>query len=303
MSSQPRSRTYRVIWNTVAGSRAISPAPSVDRTALLALMAEHGLGDDLVETASEDEGRAAARAAVTDGVDVVVSAGGDGTIGLIAAELLGAPAALGVLPLGTVMNVTRMLGLPRELPTAAEIVREAPIREIDVGRAGDALFLETGSVGMNAAIFREVQRFDDGDWASILRTVWVALRYRPARMEIALDQGTVRTRALMIVVANGPYLGAGMTVAPEARLDDGLFDVRVFRGFSKLDLLRHLTGIAFGRRRYEPHISTYRSRRVTVRGARPLPCRADSRDLGTTPVEFEARPRALRVVAPDPGPS
>ena len=93
---------------------------------------------------------------------------------------------------------------------------------------------------MNAAIFREAQRFDDGDWVSILRTIWVALRYRPARMLLELDEGTARTRALMVTISIGPYTGAGMTVAPDARLDDGQFDVRVFRGFSKWELVRHL---------------------------------------------------------------
>jgi diacylglycerol kinase (ATP) len=117
-------------------------------------------------------------------------------------------------------------------------------------------------------------------------------------MTIQLDDEEVRTRALMVTVSNGPYTGAGMTVAPDARLDDGAFDVRVFRGFSKPELLRHLLSIAFGRHRYSPHISTYHSRRVRIETARPLPCRADAEDLGMTPVEFTIRPRALRVVVP-----
>jgi diacylglycerol kinase (ATP) len=299
-SPAARLRTVRVIWNAAAGSRVVSPSPTVDRSGLLEIMTSHGLGEDLVETRTEDEGRAAARRAVTDGIDVVVAAGGDGTIATVAAELTGSTAALGVLPLGTVMNVARMLGLPRDLDGAAEVVRSGPVRAVDVGLAGERLFLETGSVGMNAAIFREIQRLDEGDWGSIARTLRVAFRYRPARMEIRLDRGTIRTRALMVVVANGPYMGAGMTVAPDADLQDGLLDVRVFRGFSKTELLRYLVAVAFGRPRYEPHVTTDRSSRVSVRGARPLPCRADSRDLGTTPVEFEVRPHALRVVAPDP---
>ena len=91
-----------------------------------------------------------------------------------------------------------------------------------------------------------------------------------------------------------------MTVAPDARLDDGCFDVRVFGRFSKWELLRHLASIAFGRRRYAP------PGRRTARGgsaspAHPLPSRADSRDLGTTPVEFSVRPRALRVIVPPDG--
>jgi diacylglycerol kinase (ATP) len=117
-------------------------------------------------------------------------------------------------------------------------------------------------------------------------------------MQLTLDHGVVRTRALMVTVSIGPYTGVGMTVAPGARLDDGLFDVRVFRGFSKWELLRHLATIAFGRRRYYPHVSTYRSAEVRISSRHPLPARADSTDLGTTPVWYRTVPGALRVVIP-----
>jgi len=117
-------------------------------------------------------------------------------------------------------------------------------------------------------------------------------------MRLKLDHGTLRTRALMVTISIGPYMGVGMTVAPAARLDDGLFDIRVFRGFSKWELLRHLGSIAFGRRRYAPHTSTYRSAAVTVSSAHPLPARADGVDLGATPVAFRTQSRALWVVMP-----
>jgi diacylglycerol kinase (ATP) len=91
-----------------------------------------------------------------------------------------------------------------------------------------------------------------------------------------------------------------MTVAPGARLDDGRFDVRIFRRFSKWQLVRHLAWIAFGRRRYAPEVSTHRSKRVVVDSVHPLPCRVDSHDLGTTPVEFVTVPQVLRVVVPPP---
>jgi YegS/Rv2252/BmrU family lipid kinase len=228
----------------------------------------------------------------------VVAAGGDGTIGTIATELLGSDAVLGILPLGSVMNIARSLGLPRDVDLAARTLSTGEVRSIDVGLAGDRPFYEAGSVGMNAAMFREAQRFDRGDWLSVLRTIWVAVRYRPARMEIRLDDRIVRTRALMVTVANGPYTGVGLTVAPDAMLDDGRFDVVVFRRFSKIRLLRHLASIAFGRRRVEPELQVHHSTTVRITSRHPLPCRADSHDLGWTPVEFTVRPHALRVIVP-----
>jgi diacylglycerol kinase (ATP) len=291
-------REVRVILNAKAGSKGGIPTNRTGDGDVAELLARHGLRARILRSETADEARELTVAAVHDGCDVVVAAGGDGTIGTIAGELLDTETALGILPLGSVMNIPRMLGLPREVEAAAGVIVTGRVRSIDVGQADDGPFFEAASVGMHAAIFREAQRFDRGDWSSIARSVWVALRYRPARMTVVLDDEEIATRALMVTVSNGPYTGVGMTVAPDARLDDGLFDVRVFRGFSKWELVRHLASIAFGRRRYSPHVSTHRSRRVRIRAAHALPARADARDLGTTPVEFVVRPAALRVVVP-----
>lgn len=286
----------RVLWNAEAGRKGGLPTGGATEESLRQLIDRHGLDAELLATESEDDCRRRTREAVAAGCQIVVAAGGDGTAGCVAQELLDTPVALGLLPLGSVMNVARMLGVPRDLDEAAQALARRDIRALDVGEANGTLFYETASVGMNAAMFREAQHFDEGDYGSPLRVLWVALRYRPARIRLHLEQDTVRTRALMVVVANGPYAGVGMTVAPEARLDDGRFDVVVFRHYSKFELLRHLGSIAFGRRRYTPHTRTYRSSSVRVESARPLPCRADSHDLGTTPLECRVRRASLRAV-------
>ena len=296
MSEGGPAPALRVIWNASAGRKGGIPTGGVEEEDLREVMQRHGLHVELLSSSSEEDCRRLAREAVGDGYPIVVAAGGDGTIGCVAAELEGSRTALAMLPLGSVMNIPRMLGVPRDLEAAAELLKRPRVREVDIGEANGRPFYEAASVGMNAAMFREAQHFDEGDYSSPLRTIWVALRYRPARMRLHLDEGAIHTRALMVVISNGPYTGVGMTVAPQARLDDGRFDVVVFRHFSKFELLRHLLSIAFGRRRLTPHARTYRSTRVRVESARPLPCRADSHDLGTTPLECRVRRAALRVV-------
>jgi YegS/Rv2252/BmrU family lipid kinase len=261
-------------------------------------MAAHGLGDELVITASEEEALAATRDAVARGYDVVAAAGGDGTAGTVACELLGTETALGVLPLGSVMNVARMLDIPRDLDGAAAVIATGEARVVDVGEANGQIFFEGGSVGLNAAVFREAQRADSGHYRALLASLWMLIRYRPPRMILHLDDRVLTTRALAVAVANGPYAGLAFTVAPAADLDDGKFDVVIFSRFSRTELIRHFIGIAFGRRRFTAKTATYRSSRVRIEGVHPLPCRADNHDLGSTPVEYVIRPSALRVVAP-----
>ena len=288
-----------MLVNPHSGAKAGIPTNRATEAEVRAVMARHGLGDELIMTPSEEEAIAATRDAVAQGYDVVIAAGGDGTVGAVARALLGTETALGILPLGSVMNVARMLGIPRDLEGAAAVIATGATRIIDVGEAKGQIFFEGGSVGLNAAVFRAAQRADSdgGRFRSLLAALWVLLRYRPPRMVIHLDDRVFTTRALAVSIANGPYSGLGFTVSPDAILDDGLLDVVVFSRFSRAELIRHFGAIAFGRRRYTAKATTYRSARVRVEGVHSLPCRADAHDLGRTPVEFTIRPRALRVIA------
>jgi diacylglycerol kinase (ATP) len=291
-------RRVRLIVNTQAGTKA---GPTTNRTSVddvLDAVGRRALTDDVHLTSSEHQAVDLTREAVRTGYDVVAGAGGDGTLGVIAGELLHTETALGVIPFGSVMNIPRMLGIPRDLHAALDLLCTGESRPIDVGLANGKIFYEVGSVGMNAAMFEQFERLDDGDFRALLSGIWVALRYRPARMRITLDKGEFTSRALMVSVANGPYTGIGFTVAPNAVLGDGLFDVRVFRRFSRAELAFHLGAIAFGRRRYSPLVDTFHSQRVTIQAVSDLPARADSNSLGTTPITFECLPRALYVIAP-----
>ena len=295
-------RRIRVLVNPNSGEKAGIPTNTATEDEVRAAMDPYFPGScaELVITESEDEALAATREAVAKGYEFVVAAGGDGTVGTVACELLGKETALGILPLGSVMNVARMLDIPRDLEGAAAIVATGEVRTIDVGEAKGQIFFEGGSVGLNAAVFREAQRADSdrGRYRALWAALWVLVRYRPPRMVLHLDDRVLTTRALAVGVANGPYSGLAFTVAPDAAIDDGKFDVVIFSRFSRTELIRHFASIAFGRRRYSAKTATYRSSWVRIEGVHPLPCRADGHDLGSTPVEYVVRPGVLRVVAP-----
>jgi diacylglycerol kinase (ATP) len=297
--AEPR---IRVLVNPNSGAKAGIPTNTAAEEEVQVVVEQHfpGLGEDIVITESEEEAIAATRDAVANRYDVVIAAGGDGTVGTVACELLGKETALGILPLGSVMNVARMLDIPRDLDGAAAIIATGKVRTIDVGEAKGQIFFEGGSVGLNAAVFREAQQVDSdsGRYRALWAALWVLLRYRPPRMVLHLDDRVLTTRALAVAVANGPYSGLGFTVAPDAPIDDGKFDVVIFSRFSRTELIRHFVSIAFGRRRYSAKTATYRTSRVRIEGVHPLPCRADGHDLGSTPVEYVVRPGALRVIVP-----
>ena len=156
---QPR---IRVLINPHSGAKAGIPTNTAAEEEVRTAVELHfpGLGEDMVITESEEEAISATRDAVAKGYDVVVAAGGDGTVGTVACELLGKETALGILPLGSVMNVARMLDIPRDLEGAAAVIATGEVRTIDVGEAKGQIFFEGGSVGLNAAVFREAQQVD-----------------------------------------------------------------------------------------------------------------------------------------------
>lgn len=295
MSEQPASRHAVVMLNPEAGRRG-PVATGIPIEEIEGALDRAGLRYELVVPEEPDAIPELARAAIERGAGLVVAAGGDGTVRMVAGAVIGSQAVLGILPLGSVMNIARMLEIPRELDQAAALLASAPPLEIDVGEVDGQRFFEGVSIGLSSELFRFVDDLQQGQLGSPLDFLRTFRRYRPRRVRLVIDDRPYTARALAVVIANGPYVGAGLTVAPAARLDDGLLDVVLFRRFSRWDLLRHFVGIAFGRRRYHPRIMTLAGKHIRVEARSPLPVRADGNDLGTTPVEVRVIPRALRVI-------
>jgi YegS/Rv2252/BmrU family lipid kinase len=295
-----------LIINPTAGQKVGLTTNAVGLDEVQALLGRHQIEADVLCTERAGHATELARQAALDGYDIAIAAGGDGTVAEVAEGLIGTNVELGILPLGSIMNVARMLGIPRDLDDAATIIQARRVARIDVGRARTAskttYFLEAAGVGADAGLFAYFNQLDRGNWRSLKPLLTFMWRYRPRRVRLRLDGRTRQFRAMMVTVANGPYLGAALTLAPDAQLDDGYFDVQVFTHFGKIELARHLLAIAGGKRVYNPKVITFRARTVEIRPPRPMMAHADSNPLGTTPARFDVMPAALSViVGPDDG--
>jgi diacylglycerol kinase (ATP) len=243
--------------------------------------------------------------AVSEGREVVIAAGGDGTVNEVAQGLAGSETVLGLMPLGSIMNVARTLWVPRDLACAARTIAEGKVLAMDMGRIGERFFLEAAGVGLDAGLFGYFERLESGGHR--LGVVRAALRFLrqlgSPRLIVEHEGGRLETRAPLVSVANGPYVGAAYALAPNARIDDGLLDVVVFRGSSVLRVLIHLAFVAGGRPLPPPaHAQTLRVRsvRISKRRGRPLPVHADGDPVGVTPASFEVVPGALHVIVGPP---
>jgi diacylglycerol kinase (ATP) len=249
-------------------------------------------GDDLAELA---------RHAADTGHDVVV-AGGDGTVSAAAAALVGHDSAtLGILAMGSFNNMARGFGVPVTLEEALDVIGAGNAIQVDAGwvvRDGEEgrPFFEAAGVGVDALGFRAVELAERRGWWRAFRGLLRGMRRRRTPMRITIDGTAYRTGSPAVTVINGPYHGMGFALPGDADPTDGLFDIDVFRGMTRFDVMRYFMAVARRRPRKEPRISSYQGRRVMIEGTRrALPAHADGTSIGFTPVTFEVRPQALRI--------
>jgi diacylglycerol kinase (ATP) len=310
-------RPILLLVNPVSGGKpgsppALHPDPeALQPEVLAAALRSRGLEVTLRVLADDDDVPALARAAATEGRDVVVS-GGDGTVGPVAAALCRTDAALGILATGSWNNVATSVGVPAELEPALDAIARGEATRVDAGLAwhpadparpdeeppDDALrFFEAAGVGLDAAGFGASEVGGRRGWWAAARSAMRALRRRRTRMRLYVDGRWLGTAAPAVTVCNGPYMGMGFAIAPEADPTDGQLNLVVFSGMTQLDVVRHWMRVARHRPRREPRANHLTARRVTVTGVRRvMPAHADGQSIGTTPVTFGVDPGALRVL-------
>ncbi|MHB9092681.1 MAG: diacylglycerol/lipid kinase family protein, partial [Chloroflexota bacterium] len=132
----------------------------------------------------------------------------------------------------------------------------------------------------------------------IVRGVSVALSYRGRRVTVDADGMQRRFRALLIVIGNTRRYGGPVSLTPEARIDDGLFDVCVFRGVGLLHAAWYVLQVLIGRHTHDPGVVYFRTKRLMIRSERPLLVQVDGDTIGETPMGFVVRNRFLKVIVP-----
>lgn len=254
------------------------------------------------KTRSLEHGAELALAAAELGeVPVVVS--GDGLMGAIGGALAGSEAPLGLIPSGRGNDLARALGIPTEPEPAVDAILAGHSRRIDVGEANGKRFLGIASIGFDSECNRLA---NETHWLrgnsvyaySMVRTL---VAWRSARFTIAAGGERKRLTGYFIAVANNSVYGGGMWIAPEAEIDDGLFDVVAITEVGKLRFLRGLRDVLKGTHIGKDEVSVFRAHRLELDASRPFPVYADGDHLTDLPVSLRVLPRCLSILVPDSG--
>ncbi|MGE5235238.1 MAG: diacylglycerol/lipid kinase family protein [Acidobacteriota bacterium] len=261
------------------------------------------VGLDLPFSVTEAPGHASVLAAeaVGRGAEIVVAAGGDGTICEVIQGLHDAGrGVLAILPLGTGNDAARTLSLPLELEPAARAVLAGARRRVDLMRAGDRVVFNAigigllGAINVNAASIKWVR----GIAAYLAAASGTLFRYRCP--EIALSDGQFDYSGPMTILAlhNGVTTGGGFRLAPRAVPDDGELDATLVAGIGVPARLGALVDAMKGTLGRKPFTSEFRFRRLKLSCGERLPSHLDGNPFHIEPpgITFEVLPGALEVV-------
>ena len=248
---------------------------------------------------------AAVRSAIESGADAVVAAGGDGTVGAVAANLLETTVPLAVLPLGTLNHFAKDARIPLDLEGAVRTIATGHVTRIDAAEVNGRPFVNNASIGVypDMVIEREALRQKGyRKWtAAALASVHVLGRYPGVVVRVRVGEADQVFRTPFLFVGNNRYEIDGLRTGARTRLDSG----QLFAYFAPSLHVRDLPKLAalalLGRARNNPALEAFAATALTVGtpGGRVLRVALDGEVMSlNTPLRFVSRPFALRVIVP-----
>ena len=283
------------------GSGTLSAPAERDR--LRTLLHDAGLQPTLVEVKAGKE-----IATVVDGhaSDVVVAAGGDGTINAVAERLIGSERILGLIPGGTLNHFTKDLGIPQDLEGAVAVLRGGKTRRVDVAEVNGRPFLNNSSLGMYPQIVRQREKIRQRGfrkWTAFsLAVLETVLRWPILRVRLKVNGRSWRRHTPFVFVGNNRYQLQGLRMGSRQRLDEGQLCLCVARSMSRFGLARMAVRGLMGGLRTSGDLDVVCAREAWVRTRPRVEVAVDgevTRMAG--PLHYRILPRALRVIAPEPG--
>ena len=286
----------KLIYNPAAGRGRTRRSVEAVQTYLRARGARV---DVHASTSSADLTRVAAESSRA-GYERIVVCGGDGTVHFAVRELDLSRATLAVVPLGSGDDFARVMGIPRRIEAACDVVLGGATREVDVALANGIRYLGVAGLGFDSevAAFANSVKGIGGSAVYVYAIFRVLPRFKPQQVRLTIDGASREEQIMFAVVGNSPQYGGGIRIVPAAEIDDGVLDYCLVRRTSRFQLLKTLPRAYSGGHVTKPFVETGRGRTFRFESAKPLEVYADGERVTTTPVTFALDGR-LRVAVPE----
>ena len=245
-----------------------------------------------------------ARQAARGPYEVIVAAGGDGTVNSVAAAVIDSGKILGVLPLGTLNHFARDLGIPFDLEAAARTIVDGQTIEVDVAEVNNRIFLNNSSLGLYPMIVRgreKIQRLGYRKWPAFFWSTIQALRRYPfLDVRLRANDELIDRTTPFVFIGNNEYAMDLLNIGVRDRLDKGVLSIYITHRTSRLRLIGLALRAVFGRLRNDRDFLALRSNEVAIHTHhKQLRVAFDGEiEVMETPLQYRIRGRALRVIVP-----
>jgi diacylglycerol kinase (ATP) len=293
----------RVFVNPIAGGgRGRGLVAKVQK-----LFEASGVQARFVTTRSAAELKSFAQEAIADGCEALFAMGGDGTFQALANAAFGSQVLLGVIPIGGGNDFAAALGLPGNPLQAVNFILQAQACFVDLVRVRTVqgptcLYAGGGGIGLDAEAARYASgalRWLPGRLRYIAAVLLALAGFKPQEVRVDFpgsDLPPIEVRSLLAAVLNSPTYGAGLRLAPEAAVNDGLLHVVVIEDLKLLEVLALLPRLLLTGELRTSRAQRRSSPKVRLTTAQPCLFHGDGEILGETPIEIEVVPRAARVL-------
>lgn len=292
--TSPFRRRALIIYNPVAG---YFPGRRLAR--VCQSLSWLGVQETIRETAYRGDAEAFAAAASSRDFDVVVAAGGDGTINEVANGLAGSHLPLAIIPLGTANVLAAEIDLPRNVSAIARTIAAGESRPVQLGNVNGRRFLMMAGLGFDAHVVANVNgaiKQAVGKVAYVVQTAVSAFTFPASAYRVTIDG--VSYEAASVVIANGRRYGGSYTCAPDARIEVPELHVCLFNSSGPLSVARYSAALMIGKLHRLSDMKIVRGSHVVVEGPKGEPVQCDGDIATTLPLSASIGGDMLNLVMP-----
>lgn len=227
----------------------------------------------------------------------IIAVGGDGTIKLVATCLLQKNMSLGILPAGSANGLAKELGISEDPVKALDVIVNGRVKKIHVTMVNSQVCIHLSDIGFNAFVIKKFEtQHGRGMWGYFVASIKVLLKKPLMKVEMKIDNKTIKTKAAMIVIANATRYGSGALINPMGKLDDALFEVITVKKIS----LREIFKMTVSHAAYDPSkTEIFQTNNLVIQSVKKVHFQIDGEYFGkVNELKASIIPQALQIVVP-----
>lgn len=225
-----------------------------------------------------------------EGINEFIAVGGDGTLSELINGLdysVNTIYKVGIIPWGTGNDFIKSLNNEKSIVKILNNVIEDRVRVVDLGKVNEHYFINVCSFGIDGPIIKDTEKlkkFFPGHPAYLISTLKSGLVFKSQQTKVTVDDREYKGKMILIAVGNGKYIGGGMNICPEAKIDDGLFEVCLVSNVSKLKFMKEIGKVYKGRLGEVEEVIYDRGKEISIKvEGEQYQINVDGNLIGTTP--------------------